>query len=513
MPIIKIVSVPIKVSGAAEAQLQIGKVSAAADKLAAANPTITPQIDSAKALLQARLLRAGITAELANAGSGAGGGGGLFSKLLGTGGSGGTTLASVAGSPVGIAAITAAGSALVVEIAAVVSGFAAATAGVGAFGILAIPTITKITAAVTAIGAATTKAQLAKAWDAVPRSLVPAVQGVLSLKSAFDKLAASMQPQVLKVFNDGLKIANALLPALLPFAKAAAAAIDGLLSRFAKFAGSSGFKGWLAQFSQLSGPAITAIGTGIGKIINDVGKLLTRFSAHDVTHAINFLVDPIVFGLTAIRNTIGWLMTGWDAASHAIEAAWRKVAFSTVQVGGIILQGVRFIVGQVLNLFKAIVDGAAKAFGWVPGIGGKLRTAAAAFDRFAAGVIGSLASAQAAVGSLQASLDGLHGKTIYVNTVINSVPGPVRGHQAAGGYTALGWNLVGEQGPELIAPPQGSYVYNHQQTAALLSGQSPGNTYNINVYVPVSANKRQTGADIVEAIREFEQGSGHGWRK
>ena len=39
-----------------------------------------------------------------------------------------------------------------------------------------------------------------------------------------------------------------------------------------------------------------------------------------------------------------------------------------------------------------------------------------------------------------------------------------------------------------------------------------GNTYNISVMVPVSANKADTGRQVVEAIKEFERRSGAGWR-
>jgi Prophage tail length tape measure protein len=42
----------------------------------------------------------------------------------------------------------------------------------------------------------------------------------------------------------------------------------------------------------------------------------------------------------------------------------------------------RVVVGAFLNLASAIINGAARAFGWVPGLGGKLRGAAAEFNRF-----------------------------------------------------------------------------------------------------------------------------------
>jgi TP901 family phage tail tape measure protein len=52
---------------------------------------------------------------------------------------------------------------------------------------------------------------------------------------------------------------------------------------------------------------------------------------------------------------------------------------------------------------------------------------------------------------------------------------------AAGGVLDKGWNLVGEQGPELIRnSTSAAYVYTADQTRAMLSGNSEGSTYNDN---------------------------------
>jgi hypothetical protein len=70
------------------------------------------------------------------------------------------------------------------------------------------------------------------------------------------------------------------------------------------------------------------------------------------------------------------------------------------------------------------------------------------------------------------------------------------------GYDSGGWLPPGVSlavnrtgAPERVLPPGGG-----------------GNTYNITVNVPVSANKAETGRAVVEAIRMFEQRSGAGWR-
>lgn len=69
---------------------------------------------------------------------------------------------------------------------------------------------------------------------------------------------------------------------------------------------------------------------------------------------------------------------------------------------------------------------------------------------------------------------------------------------------APGWAVVGERGPELVRFRGGEQV--------IPNGAAGGSTYHITVNVPVSASKRETGREIVAAIRSFEQGSGKSWR-
>ena len=603
---VKTVSVKMSTDGYDDARLKIEKLSVAADDLGRKHPEITPQIDSAKALLEARLLRDGIKKELSGATMDIGGSnsnGGFLSKLamLGGGnGSGGGLFTSVAGeggsaltSPAAIAGIVTAVGLLLPELGGVVAGLSAATAGVGAFGLLALPTFDKIKNAYTAIGtaqqnynkaaqlnktdptkanataAATALMKLKAAQDAVGPSTTRAVDGIHDLISTFDKMGAAFQPQVMTVFNQGLKIASQLLPTLKTPATDAAGAIDKLLTQFSKFTQSQGFKTWLGQFDKLIGPSIAAIGHGIDLIVTQVGKLFTRFSGQDAAHALNIFFDTVFGVVTAIVKTIGFLMSAWDSASKNAAAAWHDIEIWFDEGAKVVLKIVQVLVDNVLGAFGTIIDGAAKAFGWIPGIGGKLKTAAKAFDGFQNSVYNSLSGAQktlqgwvnhleaapkvakikgditdlqaklntaekqlanpdltkartarieanisnleAQIASAKAQLTALNGTTAttYITTVNNAGAAPP--HKAAGG-PASGWILAGERGAELIRTPPGSYVYPHAATERMLSGASGGSTYNINVSV-APGSEREAGRQIVAAIRKYEQGSGSGWRK
>jgi hypothetical protein len=527
MPLVKSVVTKLTVEGVEDAKLRIEEVKIKADELKRDNPAIVPHVDKTKALLEARLLRAGLKAELEKAitqkvdvrtsmfdklasklqSASLFGGGAQnvqdASGFLGTTG-------ALAGTPEGLAGITAAAGALLVEITGLVSGFAAATAGVGAFGLLALPTFDKIKTAYTAISAAQktynnaealykespTKTnataaanallKLKAAQESMGPSTARAVGGIHDLIGTFDKMAQAFQPTVMKVFNDGLKIANSLLPDLKPLATAAGTAIDGLLKQLGKFVNSAGFKSWLASFGKLVGPSVTAIGQGIGKVTVSLGKLLTVMSAHDVVHALNIAFDTLNGTIIGIRWAVDIAMKAWSIFEHTI-----------------------------LGTFRLIIDGAAKAFGFLPVIGPELRKAQAAFNNWANGIEGALAGITATAGITSSSLAGV------ANAAINAFskakgPGSLTGIGSAtphaSGGPAGGLILVGERGPELLRVPRNSYVYNHHETTSMLSGRSGGNHYTIVQNIPAAVDRVAVGRATVEAIRAFEKTSGAGWR-
>jgi hypothetical protein len=112
----------------------------------------------------------------------------------------------------------------------------------------------------------------------------------------------------------------------------------------------------------------------------------------------------------------------------------------------------RFIVNAFLTVVGALVNGAAKAFGWVPGLGGKLKSAAAAFNNFRDDV--------------NRALDGIHSvKEIHLNVttrqsvIVSSInkprstPGNVDGAGATGAIINRPTvALIGEAGPEALIP-------------------------------------------------------------
>jgi hypothetical protein len=321
---------------------------------------------------------------------------------------------------VGIVGAVASGAAGIIPL------LTAATLGVGAFGALAIPTFAKIKDTLTQISTdqaaynnALTKAaqstaakKLAQDWASLNGPQTAAVKGIQTLESSFGRLASKLAPDVFKVFNDGLRAANILLPFLLPLATASAGAIDGLVKRLAQFASSPGFKAFITQMSQLAGPAISAVGEGIGKIVIALGKLLIAMLNPNGMRALRDF-----FTVTAVAlDKLTWLFVNGTpvmekyfhnaaVATDAVRGAMKTLSLAVATTAQAILIGFKAMTDGVLGFIGATLHGAVDLIGWIPGIGDKVKAASKAFDGFKAGVDANLNGAIGTVGKWIAALN------------------------------------------------------------------------------------------------------------
>jgi hypothetical protein len=274
-----------------------------------------------KAVEAAAAVTAAAAAQTASDVAGAGGGtGGMASKLAMAPG-------DLVAFGVGAGVIVPAIAAATTEAVALAAGITAATAGVGAFAALAVPSVEKVKTAYSNLTGAQTayhQAQQLEARDPTKSNLEAqatalaklgiaqaafnklnpneqgAVRGIEALKHSYLGMAKAFEPDAFKVFNKGLHLANTLLPHLSPFAKTAANALGSLLGRAGKFTESSGFKDWLKQFHSLEGPSIKAIGSGLGLVANEFGKLMTTMSGKDVAHGITTFFEALRVGMDGL---------------------------------------------------------------------------------------------------------------------------------------------------------------------------------------------------------------------
>lgn len=133
-----------------------------------------------------------------------------------------------------------------------------------------------------------------------------------------------------------------------------------------------------------------AIGIVIGGILAIataiIGKLLPILA---------FLVGVALRGVIEIFKiliiTIGVVVRTVQGVWKAFQTAASVISSAMRAVGAGVREGVRIVVMTFLNMVGTVLEGAAKAFGWVPGLGGKLKAARDSFNTFRDGVNRSLA--------------------------------------------------------------------------------------------------------------------------
>jgi NlpC/P60 family len=161
---------------------------------------------------------------------------------------------------------------------------------------------------------------------------------------------------------------------------------------------------WTA-FAPIVGPILKV---ALGAIVI-VFRLLAWVLAH--------VVGPAIMGFsTAVKNVVGWIHTGWKKMTDFLASAWSAA-----------VHGLRVVFAAVVNfilgLFGNLLHAAVVAFGWIPGIGGKLRTAEKQFRTFRDNVNNSIL--------------GINDKTVSVNVRMtaanNPYPGGISGRAATGG--------------------------------------------------------------------------------
>jgi len=109
----------------------------------------------------------------------------------------------------------------------------------------------------------------------------------------------------------------------------------------------------------------------------------------------------------------GIRLTG-KAFAIAVPAAklWADVVLTDLRA---LTSGFLFFLKIVVGVFGGIIDGAAKAFGWIPGIGGKIKDAQASFHAFADVAIANLTRTGTRLKALQDQIDGIHDKSFKIN--------------------------------------------------------------------------------------------------
>lgn len=181
-----------------------------------------------------------------------------------------------------------------------------------------------------------------------------------------------------------------------------------------------------------------------------------------------------------LANPIGLIIALVGALAVAFYEAWKKSeTFRDVVVA--VLNGLKDVIitfvqvnaNIILDFFDLIISGAAHAFGWVPGLGGKLKAANVAFDNFKDGV--------------NNTLNGIKDRDIKIN-------GDASGFIQAVRDATKAYNAAGFQGPAL---PTNLGTGTGVHTSTSLTGSTADDLINNALKHPTD-NPDTTGADTAK---------------
>ena len=265
-------------------------------------------------------------------------------------------------------------------------------------------------------------------------------------------------------------------------------------------------------------------------------------------------VLTIVGALVALGVALVTAYNSSERFRNDVQNTFHYVKTAALDLG---IAFIKFLLIPVLDVFSGIVHGAAAAFGWVPGIGGKLKAARAAFDNFRKGADRALHGMQAQLNTenakfkaqqLQRTINGLHGKTLKISVTDNAkqqvakvnaalaalrnkqislttyiqdvilptaqasrrsasrTRGDAAGgvftdrHYAAGGaYSQAGYGstYMNEHGGEVVRLPNGSMIYSHPDAERMMgAGGQP-----INITFEVASSGSAFDKFMLEWIR------------
>lgn len=186
----------------------------------------------------------------------------------------------------------------------------------------------------------------------------------------------------------------------------------------------AGFDALIIQLGTALIPVVTSVVSWFNKhhdvavaLVAVVGALAAGFAAYALVMktvtvvtklwaaaqaALNFILDAnpigiVIIAIAALAAGIIYAYKHSETFRNIVQSAWTTIQLATDALVRFAVQGFKFLLDVFLSVAEGIVGGAATAFGWVPGLGPKLRSASQAFQGFQR--------------DIDSSLNGMIGKT------------------------------------------------------------------------------------------------------
>jgi hypothetical protein len=174
----------------------------------------------------------------------------------------------------------------------------------------------------------------------------------------------------------------------------------------------------------------------------------------------------VVLAIAALAAGLIYAYNQSETFRKFVDGAFSAVKIAAMTLAKVAVGAFKFMANVWMTVVGAIIDGAAAAFGWIPGIGPKLQTAAGKFHDFKNSANAELSKIendlQVAIDTERAkqSIDGLvsywrqRSKQIgQTDLSTDRIDRRSPGRRAAGGPAVAGRPyVVGERRPELFVP-------------------------------------------------------------
>jgi hypothetical protein len=334
----------------------------------------------------------------------------------------------------------------------------------------------------------------------VAGNIVPAVQNLIA---AFTPLAKDIGNAVVSVFQKlapivvslGTAIVTTVLPAIKDFTGflkdnqtlvgAVAVGIGAMVTAFYLYKAALGVvaiatRAYAAVQAALNVVmSLNPIGIVILALVGLAAGLVYAYKKsetfRDIVNAVFGKVRDIAVGVFsavvgAVKTAIDWVKNNWPLLLGILTGPFGLavilIARNWDAIKSAAQSALRFVVMKVLDFAQNILDAAAKAFGWVPGLGDKLKGAKTEFQKFR--------------NSVNTSLGGINDQTIQITPIVLAAQQSRRtsvdkrlGNRPVG-LAAGGGVFGGERGkdsvPALLMPDE--HVWTTRETAAV-GGHGP----------------------------------------
>lgn len=315
-----------------------------------------------------------------------------------------------------------------------------------------------------------------------------------------DGLANSQRIQQARMENLRAEIGQKLLPAKLALGKAETALAEIISAKVVPVL--NRLSEWFSEHP--AAVKAVAIAVGVVLVAAFVAWAASAAAAAAATIAATWPILAIVAVVAALAAGLiyaykhwGWFKDQVDAnAKFLRDVAWPVFRTVAVWIGKTFVKyleilGIAFatLAQAALTAFGIILHAAAVSFGWIPGIGNKLKAADAAFGSFRNSVNAKLNSIKKdltvrvrgdsshvdrVINNVNQRLALINGRTVWINVAANNANaregragGGIVG--AAGGGIRSRQIMAGEYGPELIDLPSGSNVHSNPDTMRALT--------------------------------------------